>query len=127
MIGFEAQSVIGLDRVVAGILKFVGEQLVHQADAAAFLKLINQNAGAVLGNLLQRKVQLIAAVAAAGAENIAGQALRMDANERRVLRREVAHHQRQDAFGFVFGFETEEPEGPKSASAGWFPRPSWLS
>ena len=37
----EAQGVVGIDRVEAGVLQFVSPQLCHQADAAALLVLVN--------------------------------------------------------------------------------------
>lgn len=46
----EPETFVGLDRVEPRILQFVGLQLGHQTDAASFLLLVDQNAGAFLGN-----------------------------------------------------------------------------
>ncbi len=48
LIGAEAELQIGLQRIRAGILQLIGAQLVHQADAAAFLREIEQHAAALL-------------------------------------------------------------------------------
>ncbi len=43
---FEPELLVGFDRVRALVLQFVGPQLVHQADAAALLQLVNDQAAA---------------------------------------------------------------------------------
>ena len=83
MVGFEPEAFVGLDRIQPLVLQFVSLQLGHQADAAALLLLIDQNARALLGDHRQRHFQLCAAVAAQRAENVSGQALGMDAEQRR--------------------------------------------
>ena len=52
-VGGVAQLFVGLDGVHALILQFVGLELGHQADAAALLLLIEQNACAFGGDLAQ--------------------------------------------------------------------------
>ncbi len=47
-VGLEAQALIGLDRIEALILQAIGAQLVDEADAAAFLREIKQDAAACL-------------------------------------------------------------------------------
>src|SRR5215831_7485576 len=101
MIGLEAEGVVRLDCVVPGVLKLIGKKFVHQADAASFLELVNQNTGPVCGDGLERKVELCAAIASAGSENVAGQTLRMDACERRIFAGKVPPHERDNAFGFI--------------------------
>src|SRR5437762_13894113 len=101
MIRLEAQRVIGFNRIVSGVLKLISEELVHQPDAAAFLKLVDQNTSASRGDALQRKVELCAAVASDRAKNVAGQTLGMDANERRIFGGEVAPDERDNAFGLI--------------------------
>src|SRR6266850_260156 len=113
VIGLEPQMVIRLDRVVAGVLKLVCLQFVHQTNAAAFLKLVNKYAGSALRNRFQREVQLVAAIASQGTKHIAGKALRMDTDEQRlILSRSLGstHDERQHTVGLVFGFETEDSE-----------------
>ncbi len=49
LVGVEAQLLVGVERVEAGILQLVGAQLVDEADAAAFLREIEQHAAARRG------------------------------------------------------------------------------
>ena len=93
----EAEALVGFDRVEAGVLQFVGLQLGHQADAASFLLLVDQDAGAFVADHRQRKFELLAAIAAQGMEDVAGQALGMDAHQRR-RGLHVAHHQSNGFF-----------------------------
>src|SRR5207249_8452363 len=81
VIGFKSELMIRLDSVVTRILKLIGQQLVHKADATAFLELINQYACSILRNPFQREFKLLSTIAAFRTENVAGQALGMDANE----------------------------------------------
>jgi hypothetical protein len=67
-----AQFFIGFYGVATVILKFVGSQLGHEADAAALLLLVEQDACACLADLAQGELQLQAAIAAQGAEDVAG-------------------------------------------------------
>src|SRR5579864_4687049 len=48
VIGLEAETFVGLDRIESGVLQFVGLQFSHQADAAALLLFVHQNAGSRL-------------------------------------------------------------------------------
>jgi hypothetical protein len=50
-VGGKAQLHVGLHRIQAMVLQFIGLQLGHQADPAALLLLVEQNAGALLGDL----------------------------------------------------------------------------
>ena len=63
------------------VLQRVGVQLVGQADAAAFLAEVEQHAFAGLVDHLHGGVELVAAVAARAAEDVAGQAFAVDADE----------------------------------------------
>ena len=75
-VGGQAELEVGVDGVVAGVLQLVGLQLVHQPDAAALVAAhVEHHAAALPGHHRQRGVQLRAAVAAAGAEHVTGQAL----------------------------------------------------
>ena len=81
----EAQGVVGIDRVEAGVLKLVGPQFRHQADAAALLVLVDHQPAAFRGDGPHGDLQLVVAVAAQRPEHLAGEALRMDAHEGRAL------------------------------------------
>src|SRR5512142_1421595 len=83
-IGLEPELFIGLDRIESLILQLVGLKLGHQANATAFLLLIDQDSDPALGNHLERHLQLLAAVASKRAEDIASEALGVDTNQRRL-------------------------------------------
>jgi hypothetical protein len=94
-VGVEAQLQVGFDRVGAGFLQAVGADLVDQADAAAFLAQVEQDAAAFGGDFLQRAFELGAAVAALREHHVAGQAFRVDARQRRLAAAEVAQRHGQ--------------------------------
>ena len=77
----EAQRVVGIHRVEAGVLQFVSPQLCHQADAAALLMFVDHQPAAVRGDGPHGDLQLVVAVTAQRPEHLAGEALRMDAHE----------------------------------------------
>src|SRR5215813_9658812 len=108
MIGFEPEMVICFDRILTRILKLIGEEFIHESDPSAFLQLINENADTAVGNFSEGKMELVAAVTTAGAEDIAGQALRVDAQKHRIIARDVSHHQCDDAFRLVRGLKTKK-------------------
>ena len=78
-----AEREVGLVGVEAGVLQGVGVELGVQADAPALLAEVEQEP-AGRGDPLDRLAQLRAAVAALGAEDVAGQALAVRPHERRV-------------------------------------------
>ena len=83
LVGLEAQALVGLDRIQAGILQLVRLQFRHKADASALLLFVNQNAGALVANHRQRHLQLLTAVTAQRMKNVTGEALRVNAQQRR--------------------------------------------
>src|SRR5438105_4705852 len=113
MIGFETQVMVRFDRIVTGILKLVREELIHQPDAAAFLKLVNHDPATALANGIKCKMELLSAIAALGTENVTGQTLGVDANQRRIVGRGFSHNESQHFFRLVLRFETEELEDPE--------------
>ena len=68
--------------IEAAILQFVGAQLIHETDAAAFLQFIDQQAAPFARDFVERHFQLAAAIATQAVEDIAGEALGMNAHER---------------------------------------------
>src|SRR5262245_23921169 len=96
MIGLEPKLFVGLNRIASLVLQFVSLEFGHQADAPPLLHFVDQNPSAGLSDHGERHLQLLAAIAAQGAEDVAGEALRMDANQRR-LSVNVAHDQ---GYGF---------------------------
>ncbi len=79
------------------VLELVGAEFCHEADAAAFLLFVEEDAGAEGGDLGEGQLELQAAVAAEGAEDVASEALGMDADEWRGGV-DVAHDQGYQAF-----------------------------
>src|SRR5262245_54455292 len=81
----EAEALIGFDGVQPlQLLQLIGAQLGQQADAAAFLAHVQDDTLARLGDLEHRLVQLRAAVAQHAGEDVAGQALAVNANKNRL-------------------------------------------
>lgn len=69
----------------------VRTDLVGESDATAFMAgVIDQHSAADIRDNLQRLCELLAAVTALRAENVAGEALGMDAGKNRIGRRHVA-------------------------------------
>ncbi len=89
-VGGVAEFKVGFDGVAALVLQLVGLELGHETDSAALLVLVEEDAGAVVGDGGEGELELLAAVAAQRVEDIAGEALRVDANDGR-LGVEVAH------------------------------------
>ena len=77
-VGGVSELDVGFDGIEAPVLKLVSPELGHQADAAALLLLVEQNACAGLGDLAQRQLKLQTAVAAQRTEHVPGEALRMN-------------------------------------------------
>ncbi len=89
----EADDLVGVDRVQALILQAIGAQLVGKADAAPFLRQVQQHAAALRVDRCHAAPQLLAAVAAQAAEQVAGEAGGMQAHRHRVLPlRGIADH-----------------------------------
>ena len=87
---------VGLDRVVAFFLELVRPDLVAEADAAPLVApQVDEDAATLLFDQVERGVQLRAAVAAKRAEHVAGQALRVHADQDVLGARDVAHDERQ--------------------------------
>ena len=98
----ETQLNVGFDGVEALVLQLVGPELGHEADAAALLLLVEQDSRAFGGNALECELKLRATVAAERAKDIAGEALRVDADDRSRGRRRrvnIAHDKSNEAFG----------------------------
>ena len=89
-IGGEAEGEVRLDGVEALLLELVGLQLVQQADPAPFLRHVEEHSSFLRSDSLQRELELLAAVAFERVEDVAGQALRMDADEHVLLAVDLA-------------------------------------
>src|SRR5215212_3864553 len=80
-VGWKAELEIRLDGVEPAFLELVGLQLVEQADAAALLRHVEEDAAFLVRDPAQGEVELLAAVAPQRVEDVAGQTLRMVAYE----------------------------------------------
>ena len=94
LVGGEAEREVGLDGVQPLLLQLVGLELCEQADAAALLRHVEEHAAALVGDRVQRRVELLAAVAAQRVEDVAGQAFGVDADEHVVGAVDVASDER---------------------------------
>ncbi len=122
-VGLETQAFVGFHRVGAAVLQFVGPQFVQQADAAPLLVLVNQQPAAFFGDQVQRQLQLRPAIAPQTVEHVAGQALRVDADQRRLAPRGHLAHPQDHALlhltfprlGVIGSFEAINAEMAESA------------
>ncbi len=80
-IGLMPQQEIGIYRVVACVLEVIGAQFVQKADAATFLAQVDKDSTFGGGNAMESLVQLLTAVAAERAEDIACTTFRMDTHQ----------------------------------------------
>ena len=71
LVSFMAEVQVGLDGVHAFVLQLVGVDLVHQPDAAALLVEVDHHAAPFFFDHAHSHVELLAAVAAQGAEDVA--------------------------------------------------------
>ena len=85
---------VGVDRVHALLLELVRLELVQEPDAAPLLRHVQEHAARLGGDAPQGGVELVAAVAAQRVEDVAGQALGVDADEHVVGAVDVAVHER---------------------------------
>ena len=109
LVGVETQLLVGLDGVGAAVLQAIGAQLVHQADAAALLRQVEQQSGPRLGDGVDRAAQLIAAVAPQAAQEVAGKAFGMQPGQHGAILVGLADHHRQMLEAAVAGPEGDDP------------------
>src|SRR5262249_33716204 len=81
-VGFKPKRKICFDSVLPGVLKLICANLVCNTDASAFLLLIDDYAKTLVLNNAHRVVELAATIAFQRMKNIAGETLRMNANQR---------------------------------------------
>jgi hypothetical protein len=78
----EAEFKVGFDGIETLLLEFVGFDFAVEADATTFVAAhVDDDAGSFLFDALHGGVELAAAVAAAGGEDVASEALAVDAHE----------------------------------------------
>lgn len=98
-----AELEVGFHGIQTLFLKFVSLEFRRQADASAFLPQVEQDAS-FLGDAAHGGVQLAAAVAAAGAEDITRQAFTMHAHQRGFVRGDFPVNQGQVESTVQLGF-----------------------
>ena len=86
-VGGQAELQVGVNRVEALLLELVGAELVEQADPATLLGEVEQDALPLPLDRRQRRLELLAAVAAQRVEDVAGEALRSGPGPGRPRRR----------------------------------------
>src|SRR5207244_2320997 len=91
----KAELEIRLHRVEARLLQLVRAQLVEQPDAPSLLGHVQEDASVLAADLGERLLELLAAVAAHGVEDVAGQALGVDAHEDVLLAFDLSLHERE--------------------------------
>src|SRR5215469_3897189 len=90
----EAEALVGLHRVQAlVVLQRVGLDLVLEPDPPALLAHVEDDPPALLLDHLHGRVELLATIAALGAEGVAGQALAVNAHEHGVVGADLTFHQ----------------------------------
>src|SRR5580704_6772476 len=107
-IGRESEPAICFDRVETLVLQFVSLQLIDQADAASFLREIEDHAGGFFGDLAEGELELRAAVASLRCENVAGEALRVDAHERHLRAPKLAMLDRNSLSALGPAFDAQD-------------------
>src|SRR5207302_8428795 len=83
LVGVEAELLVGVDRVEPGVLQLVGAQFVDQANAAALLREIEQDAAAGFGARRDRAAQPVGAIAAQAGQKSARATFGMEPREHR--------------------------------------------
>ena len=98
-ISLEAQCKICFKRIHALVLQLVSAKLVYQADATTFLTHVQNYATALFVNRAHSRSELITAIAAQGAECIAGEAFRVNANQQIFPIGDIAFNQSNMGYG----------------------------
>ena len=121
-IRFVTQFKVRLHRIEAHVLQLVSAQLSHQADTAAFLLLVHQDAGALIDDALHCEFELLTAVATEGTKDVSCEALRMNADDGR-RRVDVAEHERDASFDAARGRGSPGRQGSGSVMT---PSKPWM-
>jgi len=105
---------IGFHGVETGVLQFVGFQFINQADAASFLRQVEHDPRRLGRNFPEREFELSAAVAALRGEDVSGEALGMDAHERRASIARLPVLNRDRFLTFFPAFDSENAKAPEA-------------
>src|SRR2546426_331172 len=93
-VGLEAEGLVGLDGVLALILKLVRAHLVHETAPPPLLAHVHEHASPLGLDDREGLLELRPAVAAARVKDIADQALGVDADQHRLVADHLPHHER---------------------------------
>src|SRR5229473_7161537 len=101
-VGVKTQSFVRFDGIETLVLQGVGSQFCHQPDATTLLILVDHQTRSLVSNGRHCEFQLASAITAQRSQHFAGEALRMNAQQRySVLQIAKRHH--QGSFMFSFG------------------------
>lgn len=103
LVGFKSEGFVGFDGIEASILEFIGTEFIDDADAATFLSDVEDDAGFFGFDHLEGGAELVATVATEGAEDVAGEAGTVDADEGG-FGGDFAFDDGDEGFWFDFGF-----------------------
>ena len=125
----EAEREVCLDGVEPLGLELVGAQLVEKPDPAALLRHVEEDAAPLARDLRERLLALLAAVAEKRVEDIAGEALGVDADEHVLGALDIAGDERDVHLAGELLAECDRPElavlgreptdAPRSTSFSW--------
>src|SRR6266550_6427487 len=101
-VGVKTQSFVRFDRIETLILQGIGSQFCHEPDATALLILVDHQSRSLVCDGRHCDFQLASAITAQRSKHFAGEALRMNAQQRySVLQIAKRHH--QGSFMISFG------------------------
>ena len=109
-VGLEAEGEIRLDGIEAPVLQFVSTDLLHQTDAAALLRQVDQHAGPLAADHVERHVELVATVAPQAVEQVACEARRVKPHKRRRHLPRLSHHEHERLLRFILHAVGDHPE-----------------
>ena len=97
----KAKGFVCLDGVSTFVLQLVGAEFVDDADATAFFHFVDNEATTVAGDGREGKLKLLAAIAAQTMEDVSGEALGMDPQDRGRAGLQVSENDGHGFFPFV--------------------------
>lgn len=85
LVVIKAQLLIGIQSIETGILQFIGPEFVDQPDPPSFLGKVEKDAAACLGEQGYGPAELITAITPQTAQQIAGEAFRVQTGQNRLV------------------------------------------
>src|ERR1700722_1436069 len=118
----EAEGMICFNRVEALVLQCICLQLRHEPDTTSFLVLVDQQPASFTSDRTHRHFQLVSAVTTKRPQNVAGEALRMNTQQRRTsaqLAQDKGYGSIDPSHALASLFL--KPDGLKHSPFGWKP------